>query len=67
MPSLPPRSPFQKPSVQIISLSDDGSEAPTSVSTPLHNHATFSLGDPAAVSDFIEPSGHLFPHGLIEV
>lgn len=27
----PPKSPFQKPSVQIISLSDDGSEAPTTV------------------------------------
>ena len=29
-----PKSPFQKPSVQVISLSDDGSEAPTTVRHP---------------------------------
>ena len=65
--SVPPKSPFQKPSVQIISLSDDGSEAPTNVSAPLHNHVTFSLDNSAAVSDFVDPSGHLFSRELIEV
>ena len=33
-----PKSPFQKPSVQIISLSDDGSEAPTTVRHNFHPH-----------------------------
>ena len=35
-----PKSPFQKPSVQIISLSDDGSEAPTTVRHPIHTETS---------------------------
>lgn len=34
-PPAPTRSPFKKPSVQVISMSDDGSEAPAKVRCPM--------------------------------